>query len=177
MHILLICGSLRAGSVNEATLKTAMDLAPEGVTMSYYTGLDALPHFNPDHDHDPPHPAVADLRTRIDEADALLICTPEYAGDLPGSFKNLLDWTVGGVETSGKPAAWINVSTASTGARPTHDSLRRVLGYTDARIVEEACAHLPLPRHLIGTDGLVGDPAFRADLLARVRALINSVQE
>lgn len=24
-----------------------------------------------------------------------MFCTPEYAGALPGSFTNLLDWTVG----------------------------------------------------------------------------------
>ncbi|WP_306796085.1 NAD(P)H-dependent oxidoreductase [Nocardia sp. XZ_19_369] len=26
---------------------------------------------------------------------SVLFCTPEYAGTLPGSLKNLLDWTVG----------------------------------------------------------------------------------
>ena len=42
--------------------------------------------------------AVEDLRGQIaGRRDALLICTPEYAGALPGSFKNLLDWTVGGM--------------------------------------------------------------------------------
>ena len=32
-----------------------------------------------------------------------MFCTPEYAGGLPGSFKNLLDWTVGGGEIYRKP--------------------------------------------------------------------------
>ena len=36
-------------------------------------------------------PAVAGLRAAIGAAGALLFCTPEYAGALPGSFKNLLD--------------------------------------------------------------------------------------
>ena len=34
------------------------------------------------------------LRGTIHEADALLFSTPEYAGALPGSLKNLLDWTI-----------------------------------------------------------------------------------
>ena len=51
---------------------------------------------------------AADLRQEIAAADAVLFCTPEYAGTLPGSFKNLLDWTVGGGEIYGKPAVWIN---------------------------------------------------------------------
>ena len=72
----------------------------------------SLPHFNPDDDRDddPVHPAVADLRRHIAEADAILICTPEYAGALPGSLKNLLEWTVGDGGTYRKPVAWINVS-------------------------------------------------------------------
>jgi NAD(P)H-dependent FMN reductase len=41
---------------------------------------------------------VADLRRQIEAADAVVFCTSEYAGALPGSFKNLLDWTVGGGE-------------------------------------------------------------------------------
>jgi chromate reductase, NAD(P)H dehydrogenase (quinone) len=35
--------------------------------------------------------AVADLRAHIAEADAIVICTPEYAGALPGALKNLLE--------------------------------------------------------------------------------------
>ncbi|MGH4015240.1 MAG: NADPH-dependent FMN reductase [Pseudonocardiaceae bacterium] len=89
-----------------------------------------LPAFNPDDDHEPLHPAVADLRRQI-AADALLFCTPEYAGALPGSFKNLLDWTVGGSEIYGKPVCWINASSvaAPTGGADAHASLAKVLGY------------------------------------------------
>ena len=169
--ILLICGSVRTGSVNEAELRTVRALAPDGVTTRFSAGLDALPHFNPDHDHDPLPPSVADLRTHIDETDAVLFCTPEYAGALPGSLKNLLDWTVGGTEINDKPVAWINISTAVTGALPAHDSLHRVLTYTGARIVPEACLRLPVPRQLIGPDGLVRDPALRAELLSGLTGL------
>jgi NAD(P)H-dependent FMN reductase len=35
------------------------------------------------------------LRDDIRASDGLLFSTPEYAGGLPGAFKNLLDWTVG----------------------------------------------------------------------------------
>ena len=42
--------------------------------------------------------SAARLRRLIGESDAVLFCSPEYAGTLPGSLKNLLDWTVGGGE-------------------------------------------------------------------------------
>lgn len=50
--------------------------------------LESSPHFDPGRDIEPLDPAVAELRAAIGEAGAVLLCTPEYAGALPGSFKN-----------------------------------------------------------------------------------------
>jgi len=166
--ILLISGSLRSGSTNTALLETARAVAPEGLTAVLYQGLDALPHFNPDDDVEgaPLHSAVARLRTRIGASEAVLFSTSEYAGALPGSFKNLLDWTVGGGETYGKPVAWVNASgpASPTGAADAHDSLRKVLGYTGADIVEAACVHIPVARGDVGPDGLIVDQAIRLQI-------------
>jgi chromate reductase len=170
-RLLLLCGSLRAGSVNHAVLATAAELLPPGVTATTYEGLASLPHFNPD-DDDPEnlHPAVVGLRAQLGSADALLISTPEYAGALPGSFKNLLDWSVGGGEMDREPVAWINASTWATGAEGAHVSLRAVLGYTGSDIVEEATGRIPVPRDAI-SDGVVNDPALRERIGAAVAAL------
>ncbi|WP_410608550.1 NADPH-dependent FMN reductase [Amycolatopsis sp. lyj-109] len=141
-----------------------------------YTGLADLPHFNPDDDRDPLHPEVAALRAALKEADAVLICTPEYAGGLPGSFKNLLDWTVGGGEMSGKPVAWINASSiaAPTGGRDAHDSLRKVLTYAGAKIVDEACARIPVSRADVA-DGQVADPDLRGRIAVAAKRLREGV--
>ena len=72
--------------------------------------MGALPHFSPDDDGDDLPAAVRELRAATGRAEALLVCTPEYAGALPGAFKNLLEWLVGGGEAYRKPIAWINVS-------------------------------------------------------------------
>jgi chromate reductase len=74
-----------------AVLRTARAVAPSGIVAVLYEGLGKLPHFNPDDESDPLHPGVAALRGRIHGADAVVFSTPEYAGALPGSFKNLLD--------------------------------------------------------------------------------------
>jgi NAD(P)H-dependent FMN reductase len=105
---------------------------------------------------------VVDLRAGIAEADGVLFCTPEYAGALPGSFKNLLDWTVGGGEMYGRRVAWINASGLPTGAADAHASLRKVLGYLATEIVEDACVHIPVPRQAVGEDGLIADPQLCA---------------
>jgi NAD(P)H-dependent FMN reductase len=174
-RILLLSGSLRAGSTNAAVLATARAVAPEGVDAVLYEGTASLPHFNPDDDPDggPVHPEVAELRAALRGADAVLICTPEYAGALPGAFKNVLEWTVGDASTYHKPVAWINASSpaAPTGGQDAHDSLRKVLGYVGADIVEGAVTRLPVPRSAVGADGLVDDPAIRDAIGAAVAAL------
>lgn len=165
LQVLLLCGSVRAGSTNEAALRTAARLALDGVEALFFAGMSELPFFNPDDDEEPLHPAVTALRAAIAQADALLIATPEYAGDLPGAFKNLLDWTVGGVEIGDKPTAWINVSNAGPqGSYHTYESLRRVLGFTGAAVIDDACVRIPVRRDCVGPDGLVVDPEVSGQL-------------
>jgi chromate reductase len=91
VRVLLVSGSTRRGSTNTAALSAAATAAPGRVTTVLYDGLADLPAFNPDDDGDRLPKTPAELRRQIAEADAVLFCTPEYAGTLPGSFKNLLD--------------------------------------------------------------------------------------
>src|SRR3954454_7449705 len=107
-RILLISGSTRETSMQNAALRTAARFAPAGITASVYDGLRDVPAFVPG--QSPAPGAVEFLRHRINGADALLFCTPEFAGSLPGSLKNLRDWLVDGGELSGKPVAWLSVS-------------------------------------------------------------------
>src|SRR5262245_36955684 len=169
VRILLISGSTRRGSGNTAALRTVQALAPDGITAELYDGLAALPAFSPDEDERPPGPA-AGLRARIAAADALLFCTPEYAGTLPGSLKNLLDWTVGGGEIYGKPVGWINVAVGGRGTG-AEEHLAMVLRYVGAVAVAAACVRVPVPRDAAGPDGTIADPGIRAALAAALAAL------
>ncbi|MET4097024.1 NADPH-dependent FMN reductase [Arthrobacter sp. UYCu712] len=126
--ILLICGSVRVGSVNAAVIATVADLVRTPFVTATYDGIDGLPHFNPDLDHDAPPLKVKELRAAIRDASAPLISTPEYAGAMPGALKNLLEWTIGGVEIADKPTGWINPSTNPLRAEKTYASLATVLG-------------------------------------------------
>ncbi|MFF1415255.1 NADPH-dependent FMN reductase [Streptomyces sp. NPDC058289] len=168
--ILLLSGSLRAGSSNETVLRTARAAAPARVRTVLYEGLADLPHFNPDDDAEPLPGPVAGLRAAIAEASAVLICTPEYAGTLPGSFKNLLDWTVGGTEICDKPVAWVNAAAPGRG-QGAEATLRTVLGYTGADIRDEACARIAVDRRTVAADGTITDEAVRTEL-ARILTLL-----
>lgn len=171
IRLLLVSGSTRDGSTNTAALRTAGEAAPPGVIPTMYQGLADLPAFNPDDEHGPPHPAVEHLRQALTAADAVLFSTPEYAGSLPGSFKNLLDWTVGGGELYGKPVAWVNVAAEGRGMG-AEDALGVVLRYVGAVVIEPACGRVPVPRQAVGPDGRVIDGALRARLAEVVGTIV-----
>ena len=97
VRIVLVSGSTRAGSTNTAALRTAAALDVAGVVATPWERLVDVPAFVPG-DDGPPPPAVAELRTLLAAADAVVFCTPEYAGTLPGSLKNAIDWLVGSGE-------------------------------------------------------------------------------
>lgn len=179
LQLLLVSGSLREGSTNAAVLQTARAVAPAELATVLYGGMSGLPHFNPDDDREGEavHGAVAELRAQVAAADALLVCTPEYAGALPGALKNLLEWTVGDAGTYGKPVAWINASgeAAPTGGADAHDSLRKVLGYVHADVVDAACVRVPVTRDAVGPDGTIADPQIREQIAAALTALVEHV--
>ena len=174
VRVLLISGSTRDGSGNTAALRTIRAMAPNGVSAALYEGLAGLPAFNPDDDGEAVPGPVAELREQIAGADAVVFCTPEYAGTLPGSFKNLLDWTVGGGQLYGKPVAWVNVAAEGRG-EGAQATLTMVLGYVGAEPVEAACRRLPVARGWVGPDATVSDPGFRAAMTDVAAALADAV--
>lgn len=166
--VLLIPGSTRDGSLHTAALRTASRFAPPEVEATLYTGLRDLPAFLPG-DPAPPEP-VNDLRRRVAAADAVLFSTPEYAGSLPGSLKNLLEWLIDGAVLTGKAVAWLSVVAPGQdeGARA---GLESVLGHGGARLLRAACVRLPLDMRTIDDQGLVADPQLHLALEDVLRVL------
>jgi NAD(P)H-dependent FMN reductase len=173
LYVVLISGSTRPGSTNTAALRTAAGLEVPGVAAALWERLVDVPAFVPGDDAAPP--VVRELRRLLESADAVVLCTPEYAGTLPGSLKNALDWLVGSGELYRKPAAWITVAPPGRGegARAT---LETVLGYVDADVVEPACVRIPVAREMVGPDGTVDDPDVRAGLAAQLTTLAAHVR-
>jgi chromate reductase len=180
IRILLVSGSGRDGSTNTAVLRTAVALAGPGVEPVLYAGIGALPLFNPDDDREgvAVDDRVASMRAEVGRAGAILICTPEYAGALPAAMKNLLEWTIGDAGTYEKPVAWINAAgpAAPSGAADAHASLRMVLGYAGAEIVQDACARIPVTREMVGADGLISSEPARAEIAAALARLVDHVR-
>lgn len=163
IRLLLVPGSARRHSTNLAALRTAHELAREGLSTDLFTGIADLPLFSADEDYEPLPEPVVELRRRIELADGVLFSTPEYMGTIPGSFKNLLEWTVGGPEMDGKPVSWINVAPEGRGDG-AQETLESVLGYLGALPTEPAGRRAFVPRNSIGADGRIEDAQIRAEI-------------
>lgn len=173
LRILLISGSTRDRSTNTAALRTISAMAPEGVEAPLYEDLRELPQFVPGEE---PEPAIVqDLHKQLGAADAVLICSPEYAGMIPGSLKNLLEWTVGAADLHEKPVAYVNVAFEGRGDEAVA-TLRTVLGYVGAELVEAASGRITVLSQMVGADGLVADAETRERLSAALEALIAHVR-
>jgi len=160
--IVAISGSLRAGSSNHIILQYLAGLTPADVDYIIYSGVAQLPHFDPGLDNSDPPETVSSLRQLLAEADGIIICSPEYAFGVPGSLKNLLDWTVGSGSLEGKPLALI---TASTGGEHTHAALRLILkSALGANVLEDATLLIPFVRSKMDKDGNITDIATKEAL-------------
>jgi chromate reductase, NAD(P)H dehydrogenase (quinone) len=181
MRLLTISGSLREASYNTALLRAAVELAPDGVVLEPYEGIDRLPPYNEDEDTESPHPAVAALREAIAAADGVLFSTPEYNGSMPGHVKQAVDWASRpygpGSALWGKPAAAVGVSVTDYGAIWAQDQLRKSLGLAGARVLD---VELPVSKapERFDADGVLIDLEIRdrlgeilGDLVEHARAL------
>jgi chromate reductase len=176
MRILTISGSLRAGSHNTALLRAAAELAPVGVEVLLYQGLDRLPHYNEDHDTDDPHGEVQRLREAVAGADLVLISTPEYNGSVPGHLKTAVDWASRpfGQRSAlwGKPVAVIGASVTDYGAVWAQDHLRKSLGLAGARVLDADLAVPKAPDAFAGPNGELTDPELRERLAVLLKDLV-----
>jgi chromate reductase len=172
MRILGIAGSLRRGSHNRKLLRAAGAALPPGATFVEWDGLGALPVFDEDLELDPPEP-VREFLAAIEEADAVLVATPEYNASLPGGLKNALDWASRPFPDNvlrDKPMAVIGASTGLFGAVWAQAEVRKVLKASGARVIEN---ELPvgMADSAFTEDGSLADPELAArleDLLADV---------
>jgi chromate reductase len=175
-NILGLSGSLRARSSNTEALRAAAILAPASVEVMLFGGLATLPHFNPDLDGEgaiPPAP-IKEFRAQVATADAILICSPEYAHGVPGALKNALDWLVSGPEILYKPIGLLNVSPRSTHAQA---SLAETLRTMSTVLVPEASLALPLDGRRLDAVAIAAMPELAEPLRSALHALLGAADD
>jgi chromate reductase len=174
--ILGIPGSLRKASYNKAVLRATQALVPQGVTLETFE-LDGIPGFNQDEEKTPP-PRVAELKSRVKAADAILFVTPEYNYSIPGVLKNAIDWAsrpYGDSAWAGKPVAVMGASVGIIGTARAQYHLRQCFVFLDMDPVNQPEVMITADKSL-DDQGNIKDPKTRELISGLLGKLVAKVQ-
>jgi NAD(P)H-dependent FMN reductase len=144
--VLVLIGSLRAGSVNRQIAELAAENAPEDMSVTHFDGLGDVPFYNEDIDGADAPAAAVKLRAAVEDSDAVLVVTPEYNGSYPAVVKNAIDWLsrpYGDGAVAGKPLAVIGGSLGQYGGVWSHDATRKGFGIAGANVIEALTLSVP----------------------------------
>lgn len=134
--VAIVVGSNRRESINRKLAKAIAKLADASVAAKFVQ-IDDLPIYNQDLESPLPS-GVVRFKAQINEADALLIVTPEHNRSIPAVLKNAIDWGArpyGRNSWAGKPAAITGTSPGAIGTAVAQQHLRQVLGNLGALVM------------------------------------------
>ena len=146
-RILGLAGSLRRASLHRGLVRTARDLAPEGVAVEPYEKLGEIPFFNQDVEDEGDPAPVRELKEKIRDADAILIATPEYDYAIPGVLTTALDWALRSPSPlRHKPVGIVGASPGGAGTARGQMALRQSLLHAPAYVLPEPQMLIPYSR-------------------------------
>ena len=171
--ILAFAGSLRKDSYNKALIRAAIEVAPENVTIEVFD-LEGIPPFNQDSEKAPVQ-RVIEFKTKIRNADALLISTPEYNYSIPGVLKNALDCASRPYQDNafkGKTVAIMSASTGKLGGARAQYHLRQCFVFLNVFPVNQPEVMLASAADSVDSEGRVTNEQTRALIRQLVEALV-----
>gem|GEM_PF-42089 len=175
LRLLLVAGSVRRTSVNRAFMHRLADQPVPGVAVERFDAFDRLPCFSPDEVSEPAlghlrhEPELGRWLAAVRGADAVLFACPEYAGGLPGAFKNGLDHLVGSEAFIDKPFVLYNLAPR---AHHAQQQLELILSTMSGRPLREAFRTLDVGAQAGSPDASWPDPdtaAAMASSIERIR--------
>ncbi len=133
-NIFAIIGSASSHSTNLKLVEKIADLSIEYFDFIIYNDLKTLPHFDPELSAEKPPKEIIEFRKSIEQADGIIICTPEYIFSIPSGLKNAMEWCIATTVFSGKP---IGIVTASANGQKGHEELQLIMKTAMANFTEE----------------------------------------
>lgn len=123
-NIFVIIGSASRNSANEKLVDNFANLTADIFRLTIFNDLKILPHFDPELSIDSPPKEIIEFRKNIEQADGILISTPEYVFSIPSGLKNAIEWCVSTTVFSDKPVGLI---TASASGQKGHEELQLIM--------------------------------------------------
>jgi chromate reductase, NAD(P)H dehydrogenase (quinone) len=174
IKILGFAGSLRVGSYNKALLRAATALLPDDVTLEIFDVND-IPPFNQDLEMDMP-PTVTEFKSKIREADAVVIATPEYNYSVPGVLKNAIDFAsrpYGDNPFNDKPVAIMSASIGMLGGARAQYHLRQMFVFLNMHPVNAPEVIVTSAQNKFDSNGNLIDENTRNFLKQLLQNLVN----
>lgn len=133
-NILAIIGSASENSANLKLVEQIAVLATAVFNLTIYNDLKLLPHFEPELSANKPPRQIIEFRKSIEQADGIIICTPEYIFSIPSGLKNAIEWCIATTIFSNKPSGLI---TASASGEKGHEELQLIMKTATANFTNE----------------------------------------
>jgi len=173
ISILGISGSLRSNSSNTNVLNAIAKMLPESVKFKLFDKLHEIPPFSPG---DEENHAIQDFKALIKNANAVIICTPEYAFGVPGVLKNALDWTVSTGEFNEKPVSAISASPLNSGGDKALASLLLTLTALGTKRNDQSSLAIPNIKLKMDVSGSMTDELTVALLEDQINNLLSIIE-
>lgn len=140
MNILAISGSAHEKSGSYYLLKAIQTQFKDGYTFSIADTISQFPLFTPPRLKEGVPEAVQKLKQQLEEADAVIIATPEYTHNIPAVLKNMIEWCTHSGEFENKNVLPITFTPHEPRGEHAMQSLLFSLNTMNAKVV----AQLPL---------------------------------
>jgi NAD(P)H-dependent FMN reductase len=124
LNVIGINGSASQNSSNLAILKALKTMGKEAFNLIIIDDLSILPHFRTELTDENIPEKIIGFRKQIENADGIIICTPEYVFSIPSGLKNAIEWCVSTTVFSDKP---IGLITASASGEKGHKELKLIM--------------------------------------------------
>ena len=135
-NILAIIGSAQPHSSNLKLVQFLAQHFSGTIHIEIFDDLKLLPHFDAVQTIDNTPEMIREIRRKIDDADAVLISSPEYVLSIPAGLKNLLEWCVATTVFADKPTAII---TASANGRKAFEEIQLIVKTLGGTFTDETC--------------------------------------
>jgi NAD(P)H-dependent FMN reductase len=133
-NILAIIGSASSNSSNLKLVEKIASLTINEFNLTIFNDLKTLPHFDPELSSNNPPKQIIELRKNIDQADGIIICTPEYVFSIPSGLKNAIEWCISTTIFTDKS---IGLITASANGQKGHEELQLIMKTAMAKFTNE----------------------------------------
>jgi chromate reductase, NAD(P)H dehydrogenase (quinone) len=172
-NLFVIIGSASNGSSNEKLVDAFARLTEGEFNLTVFKDLKTLPHFDPEQSINNPPQSIIGFRNQVEQADGILICTPEYVFSIPSGLKNVIEWCVSTTVFSDKP---VGIITASADGQKGHEELQLIMKTVMARFTKGTALLIRGVKGKMNEQGEITDSKTRTELMEFVdafRAMIN----